>query len=59
MVGRRISALGAWTLCVVLGVFVLSAQPAEAAPKAKPKPAAQSKPPKSEEAGAEGGSDGG
>lgn len=46
--GRRISALGAWTLCAVLGVFVLSAQPAEAAPKAKPKPAAQSKPPKNQ-----------
>ena len=45
---RRISALGAWTLCAVLGVFVLSAQPAEAAPKAKPKPAAQSKPPKNQ-----------
>jgi len=46
--GRRISALGAWTLGAVLGVFVLSAQPAEAAPKAKPKPAAQSKPPKNQ-----------
>ena len=46
--GRRISALGAWTLGAVLGVFVLSAQPAEAAPKAKPRPAAQSKPPKNQ-----------
>ena len=46
--GRRISALGAWTVCAVLGVFVLSASPAEAAPKAKPKPAAQSKPPKNQ-----------
>lgn len=46
--GRRISALGAWTLGAVLGVFVLSTQPADAAPKAKPKPAAQSKPPKNQ-----------
>jgi len=46
--GRRISALGAWTLCAVLGAFVLFVQPAEAAPKARPKPAAQSKPPKNQ-----------
>jgi hypothetical protein len=32
----------------VLGAFVLSAQPAQAAPKAKPKSAAQSKPPKNQ-----------
>jgi len=46
--GRRISAFGAWTLGAALSVFALSAQPAEAAPKAKPKPAAQSKPPKNQ-----------
>jgi hypothetical protein len=46
--GRRFSALGAWTLCAALGAFVLSAQPAAAAPKAKPKAAAQSKPPKNQ-----------
>lgn len=46
--GRRTSALGAWTLCAALGVFVLCTHPAEAAPKAKPKPAAQSKPPKNQ-----------
>lgn len=46
--GRRISALGAWTLCAALGVLLLSTEPAEAAPKAKPKPAAQSKPPKNQ-----------
>lgn len=45
---RRISALGAWTLCAVLGAFVLTSHSAEAAPKAKPKPAAQSKPPKNQ-----------
>ena len=44
--GRRISALGAWTLGAVLGVFLLSTEPAAAAPKAKPRPAAHSKTPK-------------
>lgn len=46
--GRRISALGAWTLCAALGVFMLSSEPAAAAPKAKPKAAAQSKPTKNQ-----------
>ena len=45
---RRISALGAWALCVALGAAVLSPHSAEAAPKAKPRPAAQSKPPKNQ-----------
>ena len=45
---RRISALGAWALCAALGVCVLSVRPAEAAPKAKPRPGAQGKPPKNQ-----------
>jgi len=45
---RRISALGACALCAVLGVFVLSPRTAEALPKAKPRPAAQSKTPKNQ-----------
>ena len=43
---RRISALGAWVLCAALGVFALGPRTAEAAPKAKPRPAAHSKTPK-------------
>jgi len=40
---RRISGLGACALCVTLGSFVLSPGTAEAAPKAKPRPAAHGK----------------
>jgi uncharacterized protein involved in copper resistance len=43
IMSRRISALGAWVLCAALGVFALGARTAEAAPKAKPRPAAHSK----------------
>ena len=42
----RISALGACALCVALGGLVLSPGTAEAAPKAKPRPAAHGKTPK-------------
>jgi len=45
---RRISALGAWAACAALSAFVLSAQPVQAAPKAKPRPAAQGKPQKNQ-----------
>ncbi|HKO52315.1 MAG TPA: hypothetical protein VJV79_31620 [Polyangiaceae bacterium] len=40
---RRISALGACTLCVALSGWLLVPRAAEAAPKAKPRSAAQSK----------------
>jgi uncharacterized protein involved in copper resistance len=43
---RRIFGLGACALCVALGSIVLSAGTAEAAPKGKPRPAAQGKTPK-------------
>ena len=40
---RRISALGAWVLCAALGALALAPRIAEAAPKQKARPAAQSK----------------
>ena len=43
---RRISGLGACALCVALAGFLLSPGLAEAAPKAKPRPAAHGKTPK-------------
>ena len=43
---RRISALGACVLCAALGSFALAPRTAGAAPKAKPRPAWQSKPTK-------------
>ena len=43
---RRTSRLGAWALCAALGGLVLAPATAEAAPKAKPRPAAHSKTPK-------------
>jgi len=44
IMSRRMSALGAWALGAALSAFVLVvATPAQAAPKAKPRPAVQSK----------------
>lgn len=43
---RLLSALGTCALCVAVGGFVLAPGSAEAAPKAKPRPAAHGKAPK-------------
>jgi hypothetical protein len=46
IMSRLLSALGACALCMALGGFVFAPRTAEAAPKQKPHPAAQSKTPK-------------